>query len=224
MIPEEPFQFIKGTVKILICSTDKAVYKELIQTLSNNPLYEILLLKSIKDVVPALDSKRYHVGIIGSSEAEIDILKRNYKTFYLIIPTGTSFKAGYWCAKSGAKGFYEGDVDEMVKLIWKTALMNILNPLYDSPIGYLAKSTDVIMSKDISSSTGLALELGISERHLWNIWNILSITPKKALMINGFYKDAYEFFEKGKFKADLYKRQELFFRLHEKVLLKYILI
>lgn len=222
---EDPFSFLRKTIKILIHNTSKHTTEGILQTISDNPIYDISIVDYIKDLAIALDSKRYHVGILGSSEEETAFLRRNYKTFYLIVPTDTSFHAGFKCAIAGAKGYFDsfsGGTDKLKDLIWHTAILNILNPLYSNHNGYLAKSTEAIMSKDIRLATDLSKSLQVTERHLRNVWKILSITTKKAVMIHNTYKDAYDYLERNKFKRDIYNKQKDFFMRHKKEIFKYI--
>lgn len=220
----ENFEFLKGTIRLLICSAVSDAHTVLLPIFSAVPLYDVSVLSSTQEAIRALAERRVHLCLLDCSEERLVILKKFRYISFVGICNNEASSIGFKYAQERVQDmitFADLNKFETEQRLHNHALRNIVNPYYGDKIGLLNVATDILIEKRPENITRWALEMQKTERHMRNIFANLKCQVKLVHFIFTTYAQALAYYQTGKV-PNKYKNIVEYFFSHRSRILDYI--
>ena len=243
MISERPFEFLSGTINLLVVEDEPYSLGSALEFLESIPLISYKVVNSSSAALSEFKSgNRYHVCItdLGISDVNGDeffLVRQFSKMCSIIVLTGSkSPLKGAKCIQCGARAVIEKgtsfNLREYFNILKKCILLNIVDSRYNEFCNdVLSPAVEVLFEKNPASVTEWADCLRISDRQLRNLWHNSGFSAKHVLFLYGLYRNAFNYYEKLLFEpktnsgqseisADpVYKKQYSYFLENRSILI-----
>jgi CheY-like chemotaxis protein len=244
MISEKPFEFLSGTINLLVVEDEPFSLGPALEFLESIPLISYKVVNSSSAALSEFKSgNRYHLCItdLGISDVNGDeffLVRQFSKECSIIVLTGSkSPLKGAKCIQCGARAVIEKGISfnlrEYFSILKKCILLNIVDSRHNEfSNDALSPAVEVLFEKNPASVTEWADFLRISDRQLRNLWhNSSGFSAKHVLFLYGLYRNAFNYYEKLLFEpkthcgqtqipADpTYKKQYSYFQENRSILI-----
>lgn len=242
----KPFYYLDKLVNILLVDDSPEILTFLSKTIAPIGAYTIHKADNSKKADEILSSPtRIHMcimdlGLTDIMDDQFYLLKKYGARISFLIFTGRqSPYMGFESHILGAKNLLEKSAEfdsiKFLKNINYLALLNIINPKYDSITNdSLSASTDILFEKTPLFVSNWAQSLGMTDRTLRHIWTKnLGANAKIILSIFQMFETAFSYSIKLQMdnfntysgsvaQSSTYKRLEEFFHLHKSTITDFI--
>lgn len=200
----ERFNFLNGSINILIVDDDELALDYIKDLLSPIKLYSLHIGHNGANALKCLRSGiRFHVcildlGIYDVEHDEYYILKQYANHCSVLVLTGSkSPEKGAQSILYGAKAVFEKGINldplKLTQTINRYALLNLVHSRYDERGGdTLSLSVKILFEKNPSSVTEWADYLRITDRQLRNLWHQgAGFGAKHVLFLHNLFSAAF---------------------------------
>jgi CheY-like chemotaxis protein len=240
-----PFYYLDKLISLLLVDDDRQILDMLGALLSPLAVYDIKTASSVAAAVEALTvPRRTHLCVMDLGLTDVDndefhLLRRFSGRVSFVVVTGSSSPLkGFTAHQLGARTMIEKgggfDPSAFVRTVNRHALLNVINPRYGMGTDTLTTSTDVLFEKSPQFVSEWALESGITDRELRNVWTKnLGANTKIILAIYQMFSAALSYYEKAILPVKTYRnaavqdqggyrRLEEYFHCHRSVITDFI--
>ncbi|MBD3315241.1 MAG: response regulator [Chitinivibrionales bacterium] len=240
-----PFYYLDGLVSLLLIDDDKQIRNMLGDLLAPIRIYTIKKASCAAQAEAILASpQRTHLCVMDLGLSDIDkdefyLLRRFGGRVSFVVLTGSnSPQKGFTAHQLGARTIIEKgggfDPSTFIRTVNHHALLNVINPRYGMSADTLTASTDVLFRTSPQFVSEWALELGITDRELRNVWTKnLGANTKIILAIHQMFSAALNYYEWVTSPVETYRntaveelsgyrRLEEYFHCHRSVITDFI--
>lgn len=209
MTPDTPYQFLSGTINLLIVEDEPLSLGPALEFLESIPLISFKVVNSSSAALCEFKSgKRYHLCItdLGISDVNGDeffLVRQFSNNCSIIVLTGSkSPLKGAQCIQCGARAVIEKGISfnirEYFDILRKGILLNVIDCHYSElRSDVLSPAVEILLEKNPSSVTEWADHLRISDRQLRNLWhNGSGYSAKHILFLYNLYRNAFDYYER----------------------------